>query len=164
MKKLATIRLIVLSTIICSAISCTTVNSKVGGVFGLDTDLTLRVNVLSDINPDEANEPKPLTLRIYELKSDSLINKADFISLYDRDKATLGADYLTAPKIEYLEPGVDRVLKFVTSEEARYIALYAEFYRYKDANYKVVFPVTVNNVIRNSVRIKISGNTIELVE
>lgn len=157
-------KVLVINILVCVLSACTTVNSKVGGVFGLDTDLTLTVDVLSDINPDEANEPKPLTLRIYELKSDSLINKADFISLYDRDQATLGADFLTPPKIEYIEPGVDRVLKFVTSEEARYIAIYAEFYRYKDANYKVVFPVTVNNVIRNAVKIKISGNTIALVD
>lgn len=144
--------------------ACTTLNSKVGSALNLDTNLTVRFDIASDINPDESRHPSPLYLRLYELKTDKLVKSADFIDLYERDKAVLGADLIARQELKRFAPGESRVEKFIVSKDARYIAVYGEFYQYKDAKYKVVFPITKNNVIRNSVRIHISGNTINLVD
>jgi hypothetical protein len=36
--------------------------------------------------------------------------------------------------------------------------LYAEFLEFKDSKYKLIIPVVANNVFRNSVVIRVSGN------
>lgn len=145
-------------------VACTSVNSKVGGVFDFDTDVKITFIVDSDINPDEKNKPSPLFVRFYELKSEKLFKRADFIELYERDEEILGADFVGKQELRRLTPGEDRTERFVVSDEARYIALYAEFFQYKGAKHSVIFPVSVNNVIRNAYKIKISGNSIALAE
>lgn len=141
---------------------CSTVNSKVGGVLNLDTDLKLNFVVESDINPDEGDKPSPLFVRIYELKSEKLFEKADFIEIYERDKEVLGADFISKQELKRLTPGESRTERFVISEDARYVAIFAEFFQYQSAKPKVIFPVTTNNVFRDSVTIKVSGNTMML--
>ena len=85
--------------------SCTTVNSKVGGMLNLDTDLKLTFKVDADINPDDSNTPAPLFVRMYELKSTKMFDKADFIGLFERDKELLGADMISKQRLKRLKPG-----------------------------------------------------------
>ncbi|WNO08067.1 type VI secretion system lipoprotein TssJ [Teredinibacter sp. KSP-S5-2] len=143
---------------------CETVNSGVGGVLNLDTNLKLNLIVDSDINPDEQNRPSPLFIRLYQLKSTKMFNKSDFIDLYERDEEILGADFVSKQELKRLVPGQSRIEKFVLEEDTQYIALFAQFFKYKDANYKLVFPVTSNNVIRDSVKVRITSNDIKLIE
>lgn len=134
--------------------------SMIGG----DTDVTMTIHVDSDINPDEDSKPSPLFVRMYELKSDKLFNRANFIDLYEKDKDILGADLVRKEALKTMVPGEDHIKKFVADKETRYIALYAEFFRYKNSNYKIIFPVTVNNVFRDKVKILISANNITLLK
>lgn len=143
---------------------CSTANSKVGGVLGLDTNLKLTVNATSDINPDEKNKPSPLYIRLYELKSPQLFEKADFIDIYERDEEVLGADFIAKQELTRFVPGTERTESLVLSKETRYVALYAEFFDYGNSQYKIVFPVTANNVFRNKVEVRVSGNKLVLVE
>lgn len=138
--------------------ACTTVNSKVGGFFNLDTDLNLTFKVDADINPDDSKTPSPLFIRMYELKSPKMFKKANFIDLFERDTETLGADMISKQRLKRIKPGEGRETDFVLSKEARYVGLYAEFLRYKSAAYKVIIPVTPNNVISTSATIYLSGN------
>jgi type VI secretion system protein VasD len=143
---------------------CTTVNSKVGGAFNLDTDLKLEIIVDSDINPDESGTPSPLFVRLYELKATKLFERADFITLYENDKTAIGADLVAKQELKRLAPGKNTTEKFVLSKDTQYVALYAEFYQYKDAKYKVVFPVSASNVVRNAIKVKISANNLVLLK
>ena len=61
-------------------------------------------------------------------------------------------------------PGENQTKKFVADEETRYIALYAEFFRYENSNYKIIFPVTVNNVFQDEINVLLSGNDIRLLK
>ncbi len=143
---------------------CESANSGLGGVLSLDTNLTMTLLVDADINPDERDRPSPLYVRFYQLKSPKLFEKADFIDLYERDEDILGADFVDKHHLKLIQPGKGRIEKFVLDKETKYIALYAEFFQYKDSNFKLIFPVTSNNIIRNSVKITISGNKIQLVK
>lgn len=160
----APLRLSVLLSCFLFLQACETVNSGVGGVLNLDTDLKLSLVVDSDINPDEQNTPSPLYLRLYQLKSDKMFSKADFIDLYEQDEAKLGADFISKQELKLVKPGEGRVERFVLDKETQYIALFGEFFQFKDANYKLVFPVTANNVIRNAVEVRITSNDIRLIE
>lgn len=144
--------------------SCTSLNGSAGRLFNAGTDITLTFRVASDINPDESRRPSPLFIRLYELKSPNQFSKADFISLYERDKEVLGADMLAKQELKRLKPGEDRVERITRlSDETRYVGLYAEFLDYRKASYKVVIDVTPNNLIDNKAIVNVSGNIISAV-
>jgi len=143
-------------------LACDSMDSKVGSVLKLDTDLKVTIHVDNDVNPDEDGNASPVFLRLYELKSPALFEKADFISLYERDQEVLGKDFIARQELKRLAPGDEREQKFVLTGETQYVGLYAEFFEYEDAKYKVVFPITINNIFRNSVEIRLSGNAVIL--
>lgn len=155
---------IFLLTITLGLSGCATVNNKVGTALKFETDLKLTFKVDADINQDESKKPSPLFIRLYELKSPKMFNKADFIDLYDRDKEALGADMVAKQALKRLKPGEDAQVRFVLDKETRYVGLYAEFLDYKDSEYKLVFPVVANNVIRTAVKLQVSGNKIEFFD
>lgn len=152
--------ILIASTIVLSG--CSSSKSRVGGVLNLDTDLTLTFIAESNINPDDNKRPSPVFIRFYELKSPTAFNKADFIDLYERDKEILGADLIGKQTLKPLVPGEERVERLVLQKGTRHIALYAEFSQYRGATYKVVFPVTESNVIRNKATIKVSDTNLVL--
>lgn len=145
-----------------SSVSCTKVNSGVVGMFNLDTDLKLILIAGKDINPDEKRSPSPLYIRLYELTSEHAFNKADFMALYEKDEALLGKDMLAKRELNRLVPGESQQEAFVVDPKTRYVALFAEFYEFKNAKYKIIFPVTSKNVIKNTVRIEVTGNNMLL--
>ena len=157
MKIYNTIYISLLSICVLTLSACSSLNSAVGGLFGADTDLTLTFNVESDINPDENKVPSPLFIRMYQLKSTKLFEKANFIDLYENSKEVLGADFVDMQKLKRLKPGENRENNFVLDEKTRFVGLYAEFLNYKNSRYKLVIPVVQHDVIGTSVNIKVSG-------
>jgi type VI secretion system protein VasD len=143
---------------------CSSSKSRVGGVFNLDTDLKLTFQVSSDINPDDNNRPSPVFVRFYQLKSATAFDKADFIDIYERDKEIFGGDIVNKQTLKPLVPGETRTERLVLEPGTRAIAIYAEFSQYAGSTYKVVFPITENNVIRNAETVQISGRTLSLVK
>lgn len=138
--------------------ACQSDKSTFGGYFDLDTDLKIEFKVDSNINPDEFGRPSPLFIRMYELKSNKMLKNADFLDIYENDKEKLGADLVASHKLKRFKPGENRVEQFVLDPETRFVGLYAEFLNFKQAKYKLTIPVVTNNVIRNSVVIRISGD------
>ena len=144
--------------------ACSSSKSRVGGMLNLDTDLKLVFKVAADINPDDNNRPSPLFVRFYQLKSSQVFEKSDFIDIYERDQETFGADIVSKQELKPFAPGESREERFVLNPGVRYIAIYAEFSQYAGSTFKVVFPVTENNVIRNKETIQIAGRTLTLVK
>ena len=158
-------KIYVLSIIVVSLFlgSCSSVNEWVGTKLGFDTDLALKLEVKSDINPDDKNHPSPLFVRLYELKSTTMFNRADFLGLYERDTEVLGADLVSKQELKRLVPGASREENFVLKKDTRYVALYAEFLNYKISQYKVITPVVSNNVVATSITVQISGNSLQII-
>lgn len=142
--------------------SCQSNKSTVGGYFDLDTDIQIDFVVDGDINPDELGVASPLFIRLYELKSMKMMKKADFIDMYERDKEVLGSDLVTQHKLKHFKPGESRTEHFVLDKKTQYVSLYAEFLNYKDSRFKLIMPVVVNNVWRNKVKIRVTGNQLLL--
>lgn len=134
----------------------------VGKTLNLDTDVLLTFDVQADVNPDDTKTPAPLFVRFYELKSNNIFEKAEFIDLYERDTEVLGADLVAKQELKRLTPGEKREESFVLNPETQYIALFSEFYHYADSKYRLVVPVKSNNIFKDKVVIKISGNTMSL--
>ncbi len=151
----------ILIFIFCLGISaCSTLNTKIGGLFNADTDLTLAFNVAADINPDDKSTPSPLFIRMYELKSTTQFERANFFDLYEKDKAMLGDSMIAKQRLKRLKPGESREEEFVLNKETRFVGLFAEFLKYKSASFKVIIPVEPTNVIASKSEINVSGNTI----
>lgn len=138
--------------------ACQSMNGAVGGYFDLDTDLQIDFKVDADINPDELGKPSPVFIRMYELKDKKMMGKADFISIYERDKEVLGADMIESHKLRRFTPGETRTEHFVLDKNSNYVALYAEFLEFRQSKFKLIIPVVANNVFRNSVTVHVSGN------
>lgn len=138
--------------------SCSAVNSKVGGMLDLDTDVNLTFIVNDNVNPDDNKVPSPVILRMYELKSTKAFENANFIDLYERDTEVLGKTMLNKQSVRAIQPGENRTEKFILSKEAKYIGLYAEFLQYENSKYKVIIPIDVTNLVTSSGKIKLSEN------
>ncbi len=151
-------KLLLLTFIFTQLSACQSMNAAVGGYLGLDTDLQIDFVVDADINPDELGKPSPLFIRMYELKTSKMMKKADFIGIYERDKEVLGADLVNVHKLKRFKPGESRTEHFVLGKGTNYVALYAEFLEFKGSRFKLIIPVIANNVVRNSVAIRVSGN------
>jgi type VI secretion system protein VasD len=158
------IKSIVAGMLIVSLAACTTLNTKVGGLMNLDTDLNLTFEAEADINPDDNKRPAPLFVRMYELKSDKQFNMANFIDLYERDKEVLGADMIAKQRLKRIAPGETRKEEYVLDTQTRFVGLFAEFSQYKDASFKVIIPVAPTNVVASSVVVTISGNRVNVAQ
>lgn len=143
--------------------ACAKVNGT-GKTIGLDTDLKLVIQADNDINPDANNRPSPVFVRMYELKSPIIFHQADFMTLFNKDKAVLEADFVKKSDLKIFVPGDKRESNMVLTPGTKYVALYAEFLQYQNANYKVIFPVTPGNIVGNRIFVKITGNHMVLVE
>jgi len=71
------------------------------------TLLSGRLQAADGVNPSVSKRPSPLLVRMYELKSATAFNNADFVALFQRDQAELGADLLGREEI-MLNPGESR--------------------------------------------------------
>lgn len=140
--------------------ACSSLNTKVGGMLNLKTDLVLGFVADADINPDEKNRPSPLFLRMYELKSTKQFERANFLDLYERDAEILGADLVAKQTLKRLKPGDERKDNFVLKPETRYVGLFAEFLQYKNAKFKIIIEIAPTNVIASSADIRLAANTI----
>lgn len=158
------IRITFFTLLIFAVGACSSSKSRVGGVLNLDTDLKLTLKVASDINPDDNNRPSPVFIRFYQLKSTTAFDKADFIDIYEQDKEILGGDIINKQTLKPLVPGETRTERLLLEPGTRAVAIYAEFSQYAGSTYKVTFPVTENNIIRNAETVEISGRTLSLIK
>src|SRR5947209_3624390 len=71
------------------------------------TVVNTSVETKQKINPSIHGVSSPVVVRIYALKSLAAFNGADFFSLADKDKETLGAELLEREEL-LLKPGEQR--------------------------------------------------------
>ncbi len=158
MNKFNISKLLTLVALALTLASCSSVNSKVGGLLDLDTDLKLRFVVDESVNPDDSKISSPLIVRMYELKSVKAFENANFIDLYERDTEILGKTMITEQSLKPIQPSEDRTAQFVLSKGTKYIGLYAEFLQYENAKYKVIIPVAETNVVSSTAKVQLSEN------
>jgi len=151
-------KLLTLVALALTLASCSSVNSKVGGLLDLDTDLKLRFVVDESVNPDDSKVSSPLIVRMYELKSIKAFENANFIDLYERDTEILGKTMITEQSLKPIQPSEDRTARFVLSKGTKYVGLYAEFLQYENAKYKVIIPVAETNVVSSTAKVQLTEN------
>ena len=95
------------------------------------------LSVSGDVNPDASGRASPLVVRVYQLRNDGEFNGADFFSVYEKEKETLGASLVS--REEYvLAPGESRKLELPLSAETRFIAVVAAFRDIRTARWRAI--------------------------
>ena len=70
------------------------------------------------LNPDEAGQPKPVMLRLYELRATAAFERSGYLDLQDKDEAPLGADFVKREEFMF-QPGEQRTLERKGHPEVR---------------------------------------------
>ena len=104
-----------------------------------------------NVNPDTHKRASPIVIRIYELKSSASFDAADFLSLYERDQATLQAE-MGAREEFTLHPGESQPWEKTVGPDVRFIGVIAAFRDIEHARWKALIPVKAN--ARNAVTIR----------
>lgn len=84
------------------------------------------VIAMPDVNPDKNGRASPIVVRLFELKSLAAFAGADFFSLYDRDRDTLGGEMVAREQLE-LSPGDERRFERQLHPETRHVGVIAAF-------------------------------------
>lgn len=130
--------------IACCVAGCGTFGSKPARVEG-------SIAAAAGLNPSVNDRPSPLLLRIYELRSPTAFNQADFMSLYQSDQATLAADLVVREEM-MLQPGEVRPFNKQLSPETRFIGVIAFYRNLERATWRAVVPVAPNKTQKLVVR------------
>jgi type VI secretion system protein VasD len=95
-----------------------------------DVILKGSIQASEDVNPGVNGSPSPLVMRIFQLKSRSKFEEADYFALFDDAEATLGADLLAVEQL-MLTPGEYRAYEGEFDPETRFVGVIAG---YRDIN------------------------------
>ncbi|HEX5684916.1 MAG TPA: type VI secretion system lipoprotein TssJ [Ideonella sp.] len=98
------------------------------------------IEASASVNPSASQRPSPVMLRVYELKSPTAFNAADFMSLYQRDQAELASDFVAREEMT-LAPGESRPLTKTLSVDTKYIGVVAAFRDLEHARWRAIAPV-----------------------
>ena len=104
------------------------------------TKVTGKVEASTTINPSASQRPSPLMLRVYELKSPTAFNSADFMSLYQRDQAELAADLVAREELT-LAPGESKPWAKMLSPDTKFIGVVAAYRDLEHARWRAIAPV-----------------------
>lgn len=121
----------------------------------------------ADLNPDANGRASPVVVRVFELKSEAEFVAADFFSLYEKERETLGSSLLG--REEYvLQPNERRELWLSVPRDTAYIGVVAAFRDIRGARWRTYARAPHKGVTdtfsRDTVRVSAShgGVTLEI--
>ena len=104
------------------------------------TEVTGTLQAAANVNPSASKRPSPLLVRVYELKSVTAFNNADFVSLYQRDQAELGTEMVGREEF-ILNPADSRQINKLTAPETRFVGVFAAYRDLDHAKWRSVVAI-----------------------
>lgn len=101
------------------------------------TRLDITISTAEDVNPDDQGRAAPIVVRVYELRSTTPFENADYFSLEKEDKKTLGEDMLVRDEF-IMRPGDRQVIRRESNPAMRAIAVLAGYRDLPHANWRAV--------------------------
>ncbi len=124
----------------------------------MPTQVSGTIQASAQINPSASKRPSPLLVRVYELKSAAVFNAADFMSLYQRDQASLAAD-LVGKEEFVLAPGETKAFAKTLSPDTRFLGVVAAYRDLEHAKWRSVVPIQPAQ--KQQVTIRVGELTVE---
>jgi type VI secretion system protein VasD len=119
-------------------VACASSDPKPKEPFRLD----LTVSAASDVNPDNQKRAAPITVRIYELKTDGAFNAADFFTLQDKDKTVLSDDLVKRDQFQ-LRPGEHTTIARTADPATTTLGILAAYRDLPDSVWRSVYVLPV---------------------
>ncbi|MEJ2609160.1 MAG: type VI secretion system lipoprotein TssJ [Candidatus Thiodiazotropha sp.] len=110
----------------------------------------------NDVNPDINGRPSPIVARIYELKSLSVFNNADFFNLFEQDIALLGDELLMRDELHF-QPGEIKQLERELQPDTRYLGVIGAYRDIENATWRRAIEIDVNHETAFIIEFKKSG-------
>jgi len=104
------------------------------------TEVTGTLQASANVNPSMSKRPSPLLVRVYELKSVTAFNNADFVSLYQRDQAELGTEMVGREEV-ILNPGDTRPIGKLSNADTRFVGVFAAYRDLDHAKWRGVLAI-----------------------
>ncbi|MCG7954839.1 MAG: type VI secretion system lipoprotein TssJ [Candidatus Thiodiazotropha endolucinida] len=102
------------------------------------------LNADMGVNPDINGRPSPIVARIYELKSLSVFNNADFFNLFEQDVALLGDEMLMRDELHF-QPGESKLLERELQPDTRYLGVIGAYRDIENATWRRTIEIDVND-------------------
>jgi type VI secretion system protein VasD len=121
---------------------------------------TLSINIVTSasINPDARKRPSPVVVRVYELKSAAQFDSADFVSLYEKDQALLGADIVVRDEF-VLQPGETKTINKLLAADTKFIGVMAAFRELERARWRGLVALVPGK--NNAVTVSLDGIAVQ---
>lgn len=86
------------------------------------------IEIVADrsLNPDVDGIPKPVLLRIYELRTPVTFERSSFFDLLDKDESQLGGDFVRREEI-LIAPGERRIIERKGNPDVRAFGIFASY-------------------------------------
>ncbi len=107
----------------------------------------------ANVNPDSNGRASPVVVHFFELKSPAAFEGADFFSLFEREKETLGADLVAREEL-LLTPGGKQQLERRLDPATRYVAVIAAFRDLDRAKWRAYVEAPLSKVTPVVVRLQ----------
>jgi type VI secretion system protein VasD len=117
------------------------------------TVLQIHIDAAANANPDSHGRASPVVVRLLELKSLAAFQNADFFSLFERDRETLGSDLVAKDEI-VLRPGGRREIRRELHADTRFIALVAGYRDIERSRWRASMPVKLNQATPVSISVQ----------
>lgn len=124
------------------------------------TILKVELDVDSRVNPDSRGRPSPIVVRFYELKSLAAFNAADFFSLFEHDRETLGTELVAREELE-LHPKEHRKFDRVLQLDTHFVGVIAAFRDLEQARWRTAMPVPAGASV--PLKIRLDARSVTLV-
>ena len=107
------------------------------------TIFQVHLTVAPNANPDARGRSSPVVARLFELKSLASFENADFVSLFERDKESLGNDLVTKEEL-VLQPGESRKFTRELHAETRFVAVVAGYRDIERSRWRASLPAPLH--------------------
>lgn len=113
-----------------------------------------------DLNPDLANRPSPMVVKLVEMKSHTAFENADYFSLVGNTKNVLGPDYVAEETLP-IRPGERKKFKLRMHPGAAFIGVIAEYRTIDKAVWRYVLQPEKENF--SDIHLKLKKDAIQLL-
>ncbi|MDH5540967.1 MAG: type VI secretion system lipoprotein TssJ, partial [Rhizobacter sp.] len=119
--------------------------------------LSITIAAADNINPDIHRRPSPVMIRLYELKASAPFESADFLSLFERDQATLGADLVAREEFAF-RPGESKLINKPLAADTKFIGVMVAFRELERARWRGLVAVQPHK--DNQISVAMNGVTV----
>jgi type VI secretion system protein VasD len=119
-----------------------TIASVVGGCSSAPKPFKSRIAIeaAADLNPDQRGRPSPVAVKLFELRSLAVFERADFFSLFDRERETLGGE-LVARDEWVIKPGDRFMQERSFSGETRFVGIVVGYRDLERSRWRLSIPI-----------------------